>query len=258
MENMENNFYQQGLSQEQKARGEQGLDQAKGFAGLSLSRYMVKTFLMMFLGLLVTFATAFFFSGTDMGVTLLLYGLMYIPYFHIVLLVAQLVVVIAMSAMIHKLSPAAATACFIIYSVLTGVTFTFYFLLFDLASLILVFAATALYFGGMAVFGAVTKIDLSRMRTILVGGLIFLIIFNVLMMFIPGLAVADRVMCTVGVIIFLGFTAYDTQKIKTFYNAFQGDEAMLKKASVISALELYLDFINLFLYLLRIFGKKKN
>ena len=137
-------------------------------------------------------------------------------------------------------------------------TFTFYFLLFDLASLILVFAATALYFGGMAVFGAVTKIDLSRIRTILIGGLIFLIIFNVLMMFIPGLAVADRVMCTVGVVTFLAFTAYDTQKIKTFYTAFQGDEAMLKKASVISALELYLDFINLFLYLLRIFGKKKN
>ena len=186
MENMENNFYQQELRQEQKVRGEQGLDQEQGVAGLSLSRYMVKTFLMMFLGLLVTFATAFFFSGTPWGVTLLVYGLMYIPYFHIILLVAQLVVVIAMSAMLRKLSPAAATACFFIYAVLTGMTFTFYFLLFDVASLILVFAATALYFGGMAVFGAVTKIDLSRIRTILIGGLIFLIIFNVLMMFIPA------------------------------------------------------------------------
>ena len=246
MENMENNFYQQELRQEQ------------GFAAISLNRYMVKTFVMMFLGLLVTFGTAIFFSITEPGVMLLVYGLAYIPYFHLVLLIAQLVVVIAMSAMIQKLSPAAATACFFIYSVLTGMTFTFYFLLFDLASLILVFAATALYFGGMAVFGAVTKLDLSRIRTILLGGLIFLIIFNVLMMFIPGLAVADRVMCTVGVVTFLAFTAYDTQKIKTFYTAFQGDEAMLKKASVISALELYLDFINLFLYLLRIFGKKKN
>ena len=246
MENMENNFYQQELRQEQ------------GFAGISLNRYMVKTFVMMFLGLLVTFGTAIFFSITEPGVMLLVYGLAYIPYFHLILLIAQLVVVIAMSAMIQKLSPAAATACFFIYSVLTGMTFTFYFLLFDVASLILVFAATALYFGGMAVFGAVTKIDLSRIRTILIGGLIFLIIFNVLMMFIPGLAVGDRVMCTVGVVTFLAFTAYDTQKIKTFYTAFQGDEAMLKKASVISALELYLDFINLFLYLLRIFGKKKN
>lgn len=255
---MENNFYQQELRREQEARGEQGLDQGQSYIGLSLGRYTVRTFGMMFLGLLVTFLTAFFFSGTPWGVSLLVYGLMYIPYFHIILLVAQLVVVIAMSAMLRKLSPAGATACFFIYAVLTGMTFTFYFLLFDVASLILVFAATALYFGGMAVFGAVTKIDLSRTRTILIGGLIFLILFNVLMMFIPGLAVADRAMCTVGVVIFLAFTAYDTQKIKTFYTAFQGDEAMLKKASVISALELYLDFINLFLYLLRIFGKKKN
>lgn len=246
MENMENNFYQQELRQEQ------------GFTGLSLGRYTARTFGMMFLGLLVTFITAFFFSGTPWGVSLLVYGLMYIPYFHIILLVAQLVVVIAMSAMIHKLSPAAATVCFFLYAVLTGMTFTFYFLIFDLVSLILVFAATALYFGGMAVFGAVTKIDLSRIRTLLMGGLIFLIIFNVLMLFIPGLAVADRVMCTVGVILFLALTAYDTQKIRIFYNAFQGDEALLKKASIISALELYLDFINLFLRLLQIFGKKKD
>lgn len=246
MENMENNFYQQELHQEQ------------GFTGLSLGRYTARTFGMMFLGLLATFITAFFFSGTPWGVSLLVYGLMYIPYFHIILLVAQLVVVIAMSAMIHKLSPAAATVCFFLYAVLTGMTFTFYFLIFDLVSLILVFAATALYFGGMAVFGAVTKIDLSRIRTLLMGGLIFLIIFNVLMLFIPGLAVADRVMCTVGVILFLALTAYDTQKIRIFYNAFQGDEALLKKASIISALELYLDFINLFLHLLQIFGKKKD
>lgn len=249
---MENDFYQQELRQEQ------GLSQEQSFTGMSLGRYTAKTFLMMFLGLLVTFAVAVFFSTTEMGVMLLVYGLSYIPYFHIILLVAQLIVVIAMSSMIRKMSPAAATACFFIYSALTGMTFTFYFLLFDLASLILVFAATSLYFGGMAVFGYVTKIDLSRIRTVLIGGLIFLIIFNVLMMFIPGLAVADRVMCTIGVIIFLAFTAYDTQKIKTFYTAFQGDEAMLKKASVISALELYLDFINLFIYLLRIFGKKRN
>ena len=110
----------------------------------------------------------------------------------------------------------------------------------------------------MAVFGYVTNIDLSRLRVILLGGLIFLIIMNLLMMFIPSLEVADRVVCTIGVVIFLGFTAYDTQKIKTFYNAFQGDDAMLKKASIISALELYLDFINMFLYLLRILGKSKR
>ncbi len=246
MENMENNFYEQELKQEQ------------GFAGLSLGKYTAKTFLVMFFGLLVTFGTAIFLTQTYTGVNLLLTAATYIPAIHIVLLVAQLAVVIAMSAMIHKMSPTAATVCFFVYAVLTGMTFTVYFIIFEVYSLVLVFAATALYFGGMAVFGYVTNIDLSRIRTVLIGGLIFLIIMNLLMMFIPGLQVADRVLCTVGVIIFLAFTAYDTQKIKAFYYAFQGDEAMLKKASTISALELYLDFINMFLYLLRIFGKRKN
>ena len=253
---MENDFYQQELRREKEELGQQ--PQVQSYAGMSLGRYTAKTFLMMFFGLLVTFAVAIFFSSTEPGIMLLVYGLYYIPAFQIILLVAQLVVVIAMSAMVRKLSPAAATACFFIYAVLTGLTFTLYFLLYELESLILVIAATALYFGGMAVFGFVTNIDLSRIRTVLIGGLIFLILFNVLMFFIPAIAVADQVMCTIGVIIFLAFTAYDTQKIKTFYNAFSGDEAMLKKASVISALELYLDFINLFIYLLRIFGKNKK
>ncbi len=236
---MEDNFYAQERQREM------------GRTGVTLGRYTAKTFLIMFLGLLVTFAVAVSCCVTPV----LLYAVAYIPYFHIIILVAQLAVVIGMSAMIRKLSPAAAGVCFFVYAVLTGVTFTFYFLVYDVASLLLAFGATALYFGGMAVFGYVTGIDLSRLRTVLLGGLIFLIIMNVAMLFIPGLEAMDRILCTVGVVIFLAFTAYDTQKIKTFYYSFNGDEAMLKKASIISALELYLDFINIFLYLLRFLGK---
>lgn len=224
----------------------------------TLGHYTAKTFGIMFLGLLVTFALAAYLSMTFNGQFLLLRALYAFPYAHLVILVAQLVVVIAMSAMIHKLSPAAATACFFVYSVLTGLTFSVIFLAYEVTSLVLVFGFTALYFGGMAVFGYLTHIDLSRIRSVLMGGLIAIIIANVLMLFIPGLQVMDRVLCTIGIIIFLGFTAYDTQKIKAYYYGFQGDDAMLKKASVISALELYLDFINLFLYLLRLFGKSKD
>lgn len=224
----------------------------------SLGQYTAKTFGIMFLGLLVTFALAAYLSMTFNGQFLLLRALYAFPYAHLVILVAQLIVVIAMSAMIQKLSPAAATACFFVYSVLTGLTFSVIFLAYEVTSLALVFGFTALYFGGMAVFGYLTHIDLSRIRSVLMGGLIAIIIANVLMLFIPGLQVMDRVLCTVGIIIFLGFTAYDTQKIKAYYYGFQGDDAMLKKASVISALELYLDFINLFLYLLRLFGKSKD
>lgn len=224
----------------------------------TLGQYTAKTFGIMFLGLLVTFALAAYLSMTFNGQFLLLRALYAFPYAHLVILVAQLIVVIAMSAMIHKLSPAAATACFFIYSILTGLTFSVIFLAYEVTSLVLVFGFTALYFGGMAVFGYLTHIDLSRIRSVLMGGLIAIIIANVLMLFIPGLQVMDRVLCTIGIILFLGFTAYDTQKIKAYYYGFQGDDAMLKKASVISALELYLDFINLFLYLLRLFGKSKD
>ncbi len=224
----------------------------------SLSRYTAKTFGIMFLGLLVTFGVAWGLAWTAPGQLLLFNALTAMPWIQLVILVAELVVVIAMSAMIRKLSPAAAGACFFLYAVLTGLTFSMIFLSFELTTLVLVFGFTALYFGGMALFGYLTKIDLSRLRTVLLGGLIAIVIFNLLMLFIPALEVADRVMCTLGVILFLGFTAYDTQKIKSFYYGFQGDDAMLKKASVISALELYLDFINLFLYLLRIFGRNRD
>lgn len=224
----------------------------------SLSHYTAKTFGMMCLGLLVTFAIAFYLSSTDSGFDLMARTLTAVPWIHWAILIAELVVVIAMSAMLRKISPVAATACFFIYAVLTGLTFGLIFTAYDLGTLALVFGFTALYFGGMAVFGFVTKIDLSRLRTLLLGGLIVLIIANVLMAIFHVGGVAEQVMCTVGVIIFLAYTAYDTQKIKAFYYGFQGDDAMLKKASTISALALYLDFINLFLYLLRIFGKNRD
>lgn len=243
---MPENFYEQ----------EKHLEQ--GLTGESLGRYTSKTFLLMFLGLLVTFGVAVFFSTTRAGLMTFYNAVTYIPVFHLILLIAQLAVAIGMTAAIHKITPATATVFFFLYSALTGVTFTFYFIVFELPSLILVFAATALYFGGMALFGYFTNIDLSRMRAILLGGLVFLILANLLMMFIPGLEMVDQVICTIGVVIFLAYTAYDVQKIRAFYQAYQGDAAMLKKASVFSALQLYLDFVNLFVYLLRIFGKRRN
>lgn len=243
---MDNNFYENERAME------------SGQSMETMGRHTAKTFGLMALGLLVTFAVAIFFSSTYTGLYLLYNAFSLISAFHLVLLVAQLAVVIAMTAGLEKMSPTTATVCFFVYSALTGLTFTVYFILFELTSLILVFAATALYFGGMAVFGYFTKRDLLGMRSILLGGLIFLIVGNLLMLFIPSLQVADRVMCSLGVILFLVYTAYDTQKLQHLYQSFAGNEAMLKKVSVFMALELYLDFVNLFLYLLRLFGKKKN
>ncbi|MCI8842821.1 MAG: Bax inhibitor-1/YccA family protein [Oscillospiraceae bacterium] len=219
---------------------------------ITLSQYVVRTFTWMFIGLLVTFGIAY--GGYATGMILYVFT---VPYLPIILLVAEVALVMILAACIQKLSVGAARALFIGYAILNGVVFSVYFLLFELNSLILIFAMTALYFGVFALYGHCTKRDLSGLRPILVGGLIFLLVVGLLSMFLP-LGALDRIICLIGVAIFLGFTAYDTQKIKSFYAYYSTDGAMLEKASVFSALQLYLDFVNIFLYLLRFMGKRKN
>lgn len=223
-------------------------------SGETLSRYTAQAFLWMALGLLVTFGVSI------VGyVTLLpLYILAINEYALIVLTVLELIVVIVLSAKLHSMPIGAARALFLVYALLNGVVFSTYFFIFELSSMVLAFGAAALYFGVMAAVGYFAKVDFSRIRNLLFGGLIFLVVFGLLSMFIPALAMFDRIVCLVGIAIFMLYTAYDTQKIKAFYYGFQGDDAMLAKASIISALNLYLDFINLFLYLLRFLGKRKN
>lgn len=244
---MENNFYEQERSLEQ------------GAAGMTLGRYTAKTFLLMFLGLMVSFGMAAFIAYTWPGFYFVrsIYNLAgnKLP---ILLLVLQLALTLGMTSRMEKISVGTAMVYFFVHCLVIGFVVGTWLLLFSLESVVLVFAATALYFGGMAVFGYVTNIDLSRMRNILITGLIFLIVMNLAMWFIPAVEVAEQVVCTIGVILFLGYTAYDTQMIKRFYTAFQGDEEMLRKASVLAALELCLDFVNMFLYLLRMLGKRKN
>lgn len=222
--------------------------------GESLQRYTAKTFLWMFLGLLVTFAVSVVCFAAEVPARIIYTN----PLAYLVLAGVELAVVLVLSARVHKLSVGAARALFLAYAVLNGVVFSTLFYRYALDSMILVFGLTAVYFGIMAAFGFFTSMDLSRIRTILIGGLIFLIVFNLLAMFIPGFQMFDRVVCVIGIVIFLAFTAYDTQKIKAFYYGLAGDEAMLAKASIISALELYLDFVNLFLYLLRFLGRRRN
>lgn len=215
--------------------------------------YTAKTFFWMFLGLLTTFGVALY--GYTSG--LMWYALYTVPGLQVGLLIAELAVVLVLSARIHKLQVSTARILYFVYAILTGIFFSAYFMIFDVGSMIIVFAMTALYFGGMALYGHFTKTDLSRLRPILVGGLIFLIVTGLLSFFLP-MAALDRVLCLIGIAVFLGFTAYDTQKIRRYYEYYAGDQAMLEKASIFSALQLYLDFINLFLYLLRFVGRRKN
>ena len=227
-------------------------DYARKSRELTLNSYVSRTFLWMFAGLLVTFLTGYL--GAVTGAILYVFT---IPYMYIVLLVAELVVVMVLSARVQNLSVGAARVLFFAYAVLNGIVFSAYFLIFEMGTLMLVFAMTALYFGVFALYGHFTKHDLSGMRSFIIGGLIFLIVMGVISMFIP-MGGVERLICLGGIALFLCITAYDTQRIKSCYAYYGGDAAMLRKASIYAALQLYLDFINLFLYLLRLVNKNRK
>lgn len=233
----------------------------RGYAssmGDTLGQYTAKTFLWMMLGLLVTFGVAVgcWVSGATVY---LIYSGMF-GAVQLVSLIATLALSITMARRIEKMSVGTAIGMFVAFSAIFGLTMSTILLSFRVTAVVLCFLLTAVYFGALAAYGLLTKRDLSGMRTILFSGLIFLIIFGLLTIFIPALSMGmfDRVVCLVGIATFLGYTAYDTQKIKAFYSYYSASPEMLAKASIFSALQLYLDFINLFLYLLRFLGNKKR
>lgn len=220
-----------------------------------LYRHVAKTYGWMFLGLLLTFTTAsLLYMGLASGMTILysLYG----KVGSIVTLVAQLGLVVYFSARFTKYSVATAKAIFIAYSILTGVTFSILFLVYQLTSIVLAFGVAALFFGVMAAAGLITKRDVSGLRPIVLIGLVALIVMELisLLFHLDGF---DTMICFLGIAIFMGITTYDAKRTKDLYYAFQTQDVMLEKVAIYSALELYLDFINLFLYLLRLFGKRK-
>lgn len=231
----------------------------RGYAssqGDTLGQYTAKTFLWMVLGLLVTFGVAVGCWLTNAIYYLDYTGTLYAV--QLIVLVATLVISFTMVRRIEKMAVGTAIGLFVLFSALFGFTMSIYLLVYGLTAVVLCFLLTAVYFGALAAYGFVTKRDLSNLRTILFSGLIFLIVFGVLSMFIPALDMFDRIVCLFGIALFLGYTAYDTQKIKAFYSFYSVSPDMLAKASIFSALQLYLDFVNLFLYLLRFLGNKKR
>lgn len=214
--------------------------------------YLSNTFLWMFLGLMITFGVAILCWMTGISL-LVLYGVG-----HILVAVAQLVVVVYLSARIEHMSIGTARGCFVAYSLLTGLTISVYLYLFELSSLVFVFLLTAVFFGAMGAYGRFTQSDLSGLRPILVSGLIMVIVYGLLSLFLPVLHGVDHVMTLGSILLFLAFTAYDVQMIRRYYHYYSGYPDMLDKAAVFSALQLYLDFINLFLRLLRYVGRRRD
>lgn len=171
-------------------------------------------------------------------------------------LIAQIALVIWLSARLVKMSMTSATLLFILYSALMGVTMSSIFMLYTTASIATVFFITAGTFLVMSLIGYFTRIDLTRIGSILVMALIGLIIASVVNIFL-GNEILYWVISYVGVLIFVGLTAYDTQKIKEMVVEYGSVDEMGHKLALFGALSLYLDFINLFLYLLRIFGDRR-
>ena len=173
------------------------------------------------------------------------------------LIIAEFALVFAISGAINRLSLSTATLLFILYSVINGATLSSIFFAFSVATIGKVFFITAGTFGAMALVGYTTKTDLTSMGKLLFMALLGIIIASVVNMFVASSGL-DLILSYVGVFVFVGLTAYDTQKIKQMCQAAPDAGESAQKLALIGALSLYLDFINLFLYLLRIFGNNRD
>jgi len=210
-------------------------------------------YLWMALALLITAVTSIAVANSP-NLMSLIYSSKYAFYG---LLLGELALVWYLSARINKLSFSTATTFFIIYSVLNGLTLSFIFLVYTSASIASTFFVTAGTFGAMALFGTVTKKDLSSWGSILLMALVGLIIASVVNLFLQN-EMLYWIITYAGVLVFVGLTAYDAQKIKRLIQA-HGNEIneTTQKIALMGALSLYLDFINLFLYLLRLLGSRR-
>ncbi len=236
---MENNFYNQ---VEERAQS----------STLAFPAFMSKVYLWMTLALVVTGMTAYYVASTPA----ILYAIVSNQIAFWGLFIGELVLVFVLSSRIMRLSFVTASLMFVAYSVMNGIFFSFIFLAYTEQSIATTFLITAGTFGAMSLFGFVTKRDLSAMGRILFMLLIGLIIATVVNIFMKAEGLT-LILNYAGVVIFVGLTAYDTQSIKQMLQE-HGDKEGAEKIALLGSLSLYLDFINLFIYLLRFFGESRK
>ncbi len=206
-----------------------------------------KVFMWMFIGLAITFGTGFFLSLNET----MLEGLINSGMFLIVLIL-EVGIAIFFGVRIQKMSYMTALISYLLYAFLTGLSFGFIFLAYNLTSIISVFAITAVLFLVFAIYGYTTKRDLSSIGTFLFMGLLGIIICSIVGIFLHN-STFDIIINIIGVVIFLGYVAYDINKIDKLTYYIEED-----KVAVYGAFELFLDFINIFLYLLQLFGDNND
>jgi uncharacterized protein len=218
-----------------------------------LRAHMNKVYGLMSVGMLLTAGVAWA-VGTSPAMVAAIFGT---PLKWLVMF-APLIMVFAFGALINRLSVAAAQLFFYAYASLMGLSLSYIFAVYTGTSIAQTFLVTSIAFAGLSLYGYTTKKDLSGMGTFLMMGLIGLIVASIVNIFLASSALAFAV-SVIGVLIFAGLTAYDTQSIKNEYieHAAQGDQAWLGKSAIMGALRLYLDFINMFMFLLQFLGNRE-
>ena len=207
-----------------------------------MNKIYSKVYGWLFVGLLLTFATGAFFSNYENAIINLMSGAGYI-----VVLLVEFGLAIFLSARIHKMSSAMATFCYLLYSFVTGITFSTIFIAFDMKSLV-----TALVFGLFALFGMFTKLSLDKLGTILFMMLLAIIVASIINIFV-GSSMFDFIICIIGILVFIGYIGYDVKKLPILFDSL-GEE----NGAIYGAFQLYLDFINIFIYLVQLFGNNDS
>ncbi len=208
-----------------------------------MNKFLTKVFGWMFIGLLITFVTGIVVANNEnMLINVLNFKTI------IILAIIELGLVITLSIFINKLNPPLAKVMYILYAFITGLTFSVIFVVYEVSSIIFVFLIAALVFLIFALLGYFTKVDLTKLGTYLFMALIALIIMIIVNIFMQS-NMFNLVISCIGLLIFIGFTAYDVQKLKLMENN--------SNLAIYGALQLYLDFINIFLDLLNLIGQEK-
>ena len=224
----------------------------RGYAepSMNASDYMTRTYRWMASGLLITFAMAYITATTSL--------IYLVDSLYLVLTIAELALVFVLSSRVQNMSVDAARATFFGYALLNGMVLSYYFIVFSVGTLVMAFLATAVYFGLMAVYGTTTHKDLTGWGPRLMMGLVALIVTSLIGMLF-GFGFGSSVLyCGIGLVLFMLLTAYDTQKLQQMYAYYAGDPELAEKASIYGALTLYLDFINIFLYVVRLLGNNRR
>lgn len=213
-----------------------------------MNQLLSKTFLWMFVGLIVTFLTGYIVSINE-NMLLSIFGG---PLFWLIIIL-EFALVIYFSARVHKMKPITAKICFLLYSFVSGLTFSSVFVGFEISSVMYVFLIAAVVFAIFGAIGYFVNIDLNKISTFLIMGLLAIIICSFVNLFLAN-TTFDLIVSIIALIIFFGFTAYDIQKVKILSNAGMNNDVV----AINGAFELYLDFINIFLHLLSIIGNSRD